>query len=67
MQVTDNVIQKNQNIPKNKVENQIYGYKMTATTLILNSQHKMSQQKWENHFFKEEFFHKISLISEDFK
>ena len=49
MRATDRVIQKNQNTAK-KIENRIYNYKMVAKKTILISQHKISDQKWENHF-----------------
>ena len=49
MRATDKVIQKNQNTAK-KIENQIYNYKMAAKKPILISRHKISDQKWENHF-----------------
>ena len=49
MWATDNLIQKNQNTAK-KIENRIYNYKMAAKKPISISQHKISDQKWENHF-----------------
>ena len=33
-----------------KIENQIYNYKMAAKKTISISRHKISDQKWENHF-----------------
>ena len=50
MRATDKVIQKNQNTAKKKIENQIYNYKMAAKKPISISRHKISDQKWENHF-----------------
>ena len=49
MRATDKVIQKNQNTTK-KIENQIYNYKMAAKKQISILRHKISDQKWENHF-----------------
>ena len=49
MQAADKVIQKNQNTAK-KIENRIYNYKMAAKKTISISRHKISDQKWENHF-----------------
>ena len=49
MRATDKVIQKNQNASK-KIENRIYNYKMAAKKPISISRHKISDQKWENHF-----------------
>ena len=57
-QVTDKIIQKNQNIEhrEKKIENWTYGYKMAAKILISNSRHKISHQKWgKKHFFEEIF------------
>ena len=63
---TDKVVQKNQN----RVKNSKIGFTITkcrnAKNRILNSQHKISHQKWENHFL-EEIFHKIWLIIGDSK
>ena len=33
-----------------KIENQMYNYKMAAEKPISISRHKISDQKWENHF-----------------
>ena len=49
MRATDSVIQKNQNTAK-IIENRIYNYKMAAKNPIFISRHKISDQKWENHF-----------------
>ena len=49
MRATDKVIQKNQNTKK-KIENQIYNYKMAAKKTSSILRHKISVQKWENHF-----------------
>ena len=49
MRATDKVIQKNQNSEK-KIKNRIYNYKMAAKQPISISWHKISDQKWENHF-----------------
>ena len=65
MRATDKVIQKNQNTAK-KIENRIYNYKMAAKKPISISRHKISDQKWENHF-PMEFFLEIWLIIEDCK
>ena len=62
--VTDKVIPKSINKYSEKIENRIYGYKIAAKTLLLNSWHKISHQKWENTFPKE-FVHQIWLIGED--
>ena len=53
MRATDKAIQKNQNTTKKKkkkIKNRIYNYKMAAKKLISISRHKISDQKWENHF-----------------
>ena len=56
MRATDKVIQKNQNTAtkkkkkKKKNENRIYNYKMAAKKPMSISRHKISDQKWENHF-----------------
>ena len=56
MQATDKVIQKNQNSAKNR----IYNYKTAAKKPISISRHKISDQKWENHFPEGIFPCKIS-------
>ena len=69
MRITDILIQKNQNAAKKKkkkIENRICVYKMAVKTLISNSLHKIANQLLENHF-SEGIFHKILLISEDYK
>ena len=52
MQATDKVIQKNQNTAKKSK----YNYKMAAKKPISISRHKISEQKWENHFPEGIFF-----------
>ena len=49
MRATDKVIQENQKFSQ-KIENRIYNYKMAAKKPISISRHKISDQKWENHF-----------------
>ena len=54
MQATDKVIQKTKTKTKTKyskkIENPKYNYRMTAKKPISISRHKISDQKWENHF-----------------
>ena len=50
MRATDKVIQKYQNTAKKKIKNRMYIYKMAAKEPISISRHKISDQKWENHF-----------------
>ena len=48
MRATDKVIQKNQNTAKKK--SKIEYYKIAAKKPISISRHKISDEKWENHF-----------------
>ena len=51
MRATDKVIQKNQDTAKKSKIGYIF-YKMAAKKTISITRHKISNQKWENHFPK---------------